>query len=630
MSYIVGNKYIFRENPTGITNAVIGYDVLSTSLHGRSFTYTGVDGNNFHIFSGNATELIKYKPEIASSRTTGVIYYIGDASYKITGLFQPNPVTITPTTDSNPTTNPCFNFNDYGYNLAEYSFVWKEEAKTFLAKPEVSQVSTLNSKAMNVYQEVLLSRTFWNGRIDIDGMKVICTDHKIADLACFIEFAKYDAVPEYDMFIAKFKIPKEIIIQRGTFGNVDITNFISPDGYYYVSENGQLCFFEKSTDEDPINDGNNPINPGPVDDPITPDTPLIGAGQTHSLVDDTFSDYEIETSTLWPNQVINLEDKYTEATDASEDIDYCVSVYDKPDDEDCRTELFKILYGDYEGKGAIDLGGNDNETLTKAMYTQYANLLLPQGQDKFIINGAEQDAVYILNFNRKLYKDGLDAGNVELSFNRLEDTNSYPNTNPLIVNFGFDGFGRTLVDEHVKSTKSIDNTKPVAMREGTLESGLTDTEEFAIMYPSKGIIVFRPEVISMAVGDPVVREVQSSSKNPYKFYRAILTNSFAVEEGNQDASGDYFGFKARNIEYKHVRYAFVRLKNSQFNFSNNPTYVTDAEGSVIDTMVGDSKVYITSIGIYNANKELLAVGKFSKPLLKSAVEEAAITIKIEQ
>ena len=47
------------------------------------------------------------------------------------------------------------------------------------------------------------------------------------------------------------------------------------------------------------------------------------------------------------------------------------------------------------------------------------------------------------------------------------------------------------------------------------------------------------------------------------------------------------------------------------------------------TFFKDPKVYITTVGMYNDNNELLAVAKLSKPLLKSFTREALIRIKLE-
>ncbi len=75
---------------------------------------------------------------------------------------------------------------------------------------------------------------------------------------------------------------------------------------------------------------------------------------------------------------------------------------------------------------------------------------------------------------------------------------------------------------------------------------------------------------------------------------------------------------------------FVRIKNSEYNFSNNPTFTSGSQGQFAHpSMYRDPKVYITTVGLYNDQNELLATAKLSKPLLKSFTREALIRIKLE-
>ena len=46
-------------------------------------------------------------------------------------------------------------------------------------------------------------------------------------------------------------------------------------------------------------------------------------------------------------------------------------------------------------------------------------------------------------------------------------------------------------------------------------------------------------------------------------------------------------------------------------------------------MVGNPRVYITTVGLYDENSELMAVARLSKPLLKSFEREALIRVRLE-
>jgi len=95
-------------------------------------------------------------------------------------------------------------------------------------------------------------------------------------------------------------------------------------------------------------------------------------------------------------------------------------------------------------------------------------------------------------------------------------------------------------------------------------------------------------------------------------------------------TSDPYGFYARNSEKITSTHYFVRVKNSEYNFSNNPSFVTGSDGQIAQaTFIGDPKTYITTVGLYNDRTELLAVAKLSKPLLKSFSREALIRVKLD-
>ena len=72
------------------------------------------------------------------------------------------------------------------------------------------------------------------------------------------------------------------------------------------------------------------------------------------------------------------------------------------------------------------------------------------------------------------------------------------------------------------------------------------------------------------------------------------------------------------------------MKNAEYNYSNNPSFVTGSLGQLAySTFVTDPQVYITTIGLYNQRRELLAVAKLSQPLLKSFTREALIKVKLD-
>jgi len=89
-------------------------------------------------------------------------------------------------------------------------------------------------------------------------------------------------------------------------------------------------------------------------------------------------------------------------------------------------------------------------------------------------------------------------------------------------------------------------------------------------------------------------------------------------------------FQVRRTENVSTSHYFVRANNREFNFSNNPTFVTGSVGEFVQaTFERDPRVYITTVGLYDDSNELLAVAKTSKPVEKSFDKEVAIKVKLD-
>lgn len=77
-------------------------------------------------------------------------------------------------------------------------------------------------------------------------------------------------------------------------------------------------------------------------------------------------------------------------------------------------------------------------------------------------------------------------------------------------------------------------------------------------------------------------------------------------------------------------YVFVRARNAEFNYSQNPTFIDSTTGGVRFTdFISAPQTFITTVGLYNDNGDLLAVAKLSKPLKKDFTKEALIRVKLD-
>ena len=87
-------------------------------------------------------------------------------------------------------------------------------------------------------------------------------------------------------------------------------------------------------------------------------------------------------------------------------------------------------------------------------------------------------------------------------------------------------------------------------------------------------------------------------------------------------------FKNEHIIYENEIRCVV--KESEFNLSYNPSLQSDESGSLYGFATSSSfNPYVTTLGLYNDNNELLAVAKFGKPLLISPDTDITFVVKYD-
>ena len=61
------------------------------------------------------------------------------------------------------------------------------------------------------------------------------------------------------------------------------------------------------------------------------------------------------------------------------------------------------------------------------------------------------------------------------------------------------------------------------------------------------------------------------------------------------------------------------IKEREYGFTMNPTIISESKFNTIENFVTGSEFspYVTTIGLYDDNARLLAVGKLSRPIKKS-------------
>jgi hypothetical protein len=291
-----------------------------------------------------------------------------------------------------------------------------------------------------------------------------------------------------------------------------------------------------------------------------------------------------------------------------------------------------IAYGNYAGSGSLDLTGNlNNDTPSRAIYAQWAQLLLDPTDSQFSINGTITDSIYVLNFNRARWREKIDPGNLEINLAYLSGS-FYANNVHTGSNVKVDGTGRVLrlIDNSSVYTGTIgENGRVYDIVSGTIDGGTSiynssAPQYFGLFYPDCGVVVLDANRLNLSASFNTVTGSQVQGDNAMKLFTSVSGSAVL------SAGANTYGLQARSAENVKSTYYFVRVKNAEYNYSNNPSFVTGSYGDLrYATFYNDPQVYITTIGLYNDNKELLAVAKLSKPVLKSFTREALIKVKLD-
>jgi hypothetical protein len=291
---------------------------------------------------------------------------------------------------------------------------------------------------------------------------------------------------------------------------------------------------------------------------------------------------------------------------------------------------FSLAYGHFGGSGSAEVGSDlSNDTPSRAIYKQYAQTLLSPTDKKFTFNNVDSDSIYIINFNRARIREKLDPGNFEVTLRHISasattDEAAISSSNHIQI----------IDDSSLTSATLGESGQVYNLVSGSLDGGTsihqpTNMVHYGLLYPQFGVAVLDATQLDKKISAGGI-DLQTDTVsfvegfNNTKLFTALSSSAGAVPAGKTG------GIQARSSEQVKSTYYFVRAKNAEFNYSNNPSYVTGSLGQLVfNSFKTNPQTYITSVGLYNDRRELLAVAKLSQPLLKNYTREALIKVKLD-
>ena len=140
----------------------------------------------------------------------------------------------------------------------------------------------------------------------------------------------------------------------------------------------------------------------------------------------------------------------------------------------------------------------------------------------------------------------------------------------------------------------------------------------------------KPFNTTRTLQDALARTDGSNTNNTIGGDYGVLYDNSASISGTCDA----FRHRIKNIAYNNTTEInstiyFCRVPHNKFNYSTNPTYVNDSKIRVKEISADPPVSYVTTVGLYNAANELLAVAKLSEPLKKTPSDELVIRVRTD-
>jgi hypothetical protein len=310
------------------------------------------------------------------------------------------------------------------------------------------------------------------------------------------------------------------------------------------------------------------------------------------------------TTPAWSNNVTTLTTFFTSATQTATNAGkYYYHIYDTGS---AAGEIqFAIAYGHRKGSGsALFNSGEDGKSYSSAVYGQFRTLITGDEDTDFTFTSAgtaySPDNLYFISVQRARFREKILPGTMTLKLS------------------GSAGGELSLTDnsKNVSTDTFVDAGRQYSLYSGSLGTVTDTTIEYGKLYPDVGIIALDANALSK---HGYVGTINSSSNYTGTDNKDLLHSSLQ--------SGSHF--KLRADETLSSNFIFVRARNSEFNYSTNPSNITGSGELRHSVMIDNPQGYITQVGLYNDNNDLLAVAKLSTPLLKDFTKEALVRIKLD-
>jgi len=313
------------------------------------------------------------------------------------------------------------------------------------------------------------------------------------------------------------------------------------------------------------------------------------------------------------------------------------SVYDYPFLSSSANHIFDIAIG-YASDSALVNTSNTQNSKKKNIYNQMAQVLMGYDHTGSILQfdkdgditggGAKLKECFFLNFSRLLVKDEIKKGSFELE---LGVDDAFTEAGGV--------FGKRIKLTDASGSSGFKVNSPAGeygilfatQSAGSNVLALNQSYAVGLLFYQAGVAVISGSVFSDANDGGII----NNSSNTVILGTNFSNTGFqAVTASTIQATSDAIRTRMYNLQFNNTTELnstiyFCRMNHNDFNYSTNPTYLSNGEIRVKTKSTDVPIAYVTTIGLYNSNNELMATAKLSEPLRKDPSQEYTIRCRLD-
>ena len=327
------------------------------------------------------------------------------------------------------------------------------------------------------------------------------------------------------------------------------------------------------------------------------------------------------TSTLFSGEVPTLTQFFTSSQTSS--FDTFLDVFQTSSLRSDAAVQFSIAYGEVNGSGSAPYNTLvTGSSPSRVTYGQYRTLVNGDENTNFNFGVGNTDSrdMYALTVNRARYKEKLFPGTFNLVISgsdgsvasKIQLTDNSKDVSTLT----FSDAGRVF--DIVSGTNGSAVSESVT---GSVTGGYTPSGSYGKFLPDVGLILLNPRALALSASQGGVGLVVNDDLTN----TALVANNSALFESIKLAQT----FSLNSEETITSDYIFVRVRNTDFNYTTNPSMISGSGEFVHSSLINNPQTFITTVGLYNDATELLSVAKLSKPLVKDFTKEALVRVKLD-